>query len=151
MPIGPENTAMKPDIHPDDETVLNATRGFASRRLDIPPTPRDTLAVLRQAAEQQRAAARPGGLIWWRWAAATCSVLVLLLLAGRVWMPGEHVTKDLHVAAVDVDLGLDLVDWDLEVDALMIDLQTSLDAFTSVDAQLENLANALSQSGDTTL
>jgi len=142
---------MKPDIHPDDEALLKATRGFASRRLDIPPTPRDTLAVLRQAAEQQRAAANPAGWTWWRWAVAACVALVLLVLAGRGWMPDERPTNNLAAAVVDADPGLDLADWDLEVDALMNDLQAHLNTFTGADTQLEELANALNQSGDTTL
>lgn len=72
----------------NDERLLNATRGLASRHVEIPPVPRDTLAVLRQAAEQQReASAHPWLAPWWRWAAGV--TVILALVATGWWLhPG---------------------------------------------------------------
>lgn len=61
----------------NDHELINATRGIISRHSDIPPTPRDTMAVLRQAAEAQQATGSVSPA-WRRWAAALAMVVIIL-------------------------------------------------------------------------
>jgi len=104
-------------------------RQFASRHLDIPPTPRDTMALLQQAAEKQKD--RPGNFhpvrLFIRSAIAIAACIALILAIGR-FHPGKN-TLASATATDTPDLGLDLADWDMEFDAIYADLSESLESF----------------------
>lgn len=114
------------------------TRGITSRRMDIPPTPRDTLAVLRQAAEVERD--RP--VISWLPAGVTRAVMsvavALLVFAGIWWLSGPAPQSGTPLAeetAVFIaDPGLDLADWDLEFEAVWEEIDQTLTALETEDA-----------------
>ncbi|HMO49749.1 MAG TPA: hypothetical protein PKE26_02385 [Kiritimatiellia bacterium] len=113
---------------PSDEQLVNDTRRALSRRMDIPPTPRDTLAVLRQAAEQRRQTTAATG--WWRaialrplWVAAC--VLFIGLAGWWSWLePSRDATSVMTPEAIDP--GFDLADWTLEFAALHDEIEQSI-------------------------
>ena len=113
-------------------------RGISSRHLDIPPTPRDTMAVLRQAAEQQREL--EAGISWWArirpMAYAACALAVMVGLGVMQLRPTapDLVENNAYVT----DIGLDLVDWDLEIDSLMGEINQSIASLSVHDADWIN-------------
>lgn len=66
-----------------DEEHLKNIRGFASRHENIGPTPRDTMAVLRAAAEQTTHES-PASRAWRSWAFALASLAILISLG--LWL-----------------------------------------------------------------
>ena len=69
----------------NDDQLIEATRGFTSRHENVPPTPRDTIAVLRQSLDQHTSA--PARLLsGWRFAFAA-----LLIIGTTLWWikPGQ--------------------------------------------------------------
>lgn len=125
---------MKPDKHDHD-----LPRHLASQHLVIPPTPRDTMAVLREAASRPGKDARSRGMSlmpWWRWAGA----VVLMIIAGWWrWPDAEQTTARAPANPAEIiysadDLGLDVADWDLEFEALWEEVN---DALSMLDDGLE--------------
>lgn len=117
----------KPELN--DEQLIEVTRGLVSRHTAIPPTPRDTLAVLRQAAEQQREThTSTFNLFAFRWAPG----LALLALAATLswWWHAPKSSPQTANTTTELilpdDLGLDLADWELEFTALWDDVSDSL-------------------------
>jgi hypothetical protein len=62
--------------HINDDQLIEATRGITSRHENIPPTPRDTMAVLRQSWAQP-ASAPVYFLSGWRFAFALAALLII--------------------------------------------------------------------------
>lgn len=90
---------MKPSHPVSDETLLEATRGLASRHTAIPPTPRDTMAVLRQAAgEQRHAPARFFLAPRMRWAAGVATLAILLTLGWWLRPAGDQHPETASIA-----------------------------------------------------
>lgn len=123
----------QPEIQPQD--LENITRRFVSRHQAIPPTPRDTLAVLRQAAEARKDSPGQGwihlltrGLI----AVAVCAALALGIWSLELREKGAVAQADQSEA----DLGLDLADWDLEFDAIYKDLDLTIANMNVEEASL---------------
>jgi hypothetical protein len=120
------------------EELERRARGMTSRRTAIPPTPRDTLAVLRQAAEAQRE--EPA--VHWLPAALTRAVVgiatALLLFAGARWiLSPAHQPEATQVtggAGIIIDPGLDLADWELEFEAVWEEIDQTLTALETQEA-----------------
>lgn len=116
----------------EQEQLERRTRGLTSRRMDIPPTPRDTLAVLRQAAAAERE--RPAAS--WIFSGLARAVMglaaLLLLFAGFQWWAApsgpEGTPLAQETAETVIDPGLDLVDWDLEFEAAWDEVDETLAA-----------------------
>jgi hypothetical protein len=60
----------------NDDQLIEATRGITSRHGNIPPTPRDTIAVLRQSMAEQSLGA-DHNLFSWRFAFALAALLII--------------------------------------------------------------------------
>jgi len=124
---------------PDDTTLLNATRQVVARRTAIPPTPRDTLAVLRAAAEvRQEERSASFWPAWLRPQAAMTLAAAALAAAVLFWPGGPAPEVPIATAALPSELGLDLADWDVEFDALFSRLDQTLAALVTDDAELND-------------
>ncbi len=134
---------MKPEpLTPRDEDLLRATRHAASRHLDVPPTPRDTLAVLRQAAEAN-ATAQPGWAHWLRWSVAALALAALALGIDLLRTPAPTSMSVVESAPAPIDPGIDLAEWNVELDTLFDDVTTTLDQLASDASDLNTLAEGL--------
>ena len=129
-----------------DQKLVQQTKNILSRRMDIPSTPRDIHAVLMQAAEQQKQSASSSifSSLFLRYAAGL-AVIALLSFAG-LWsmksVPVESVTAT-SVSEAPLDTGLDLAEWDLEVETLFNDVDSSLTTLAEDDTSLNSLAEGL--------
>lgn len=121
---------MKTDsISDQDNQLVAKTKNFVSRHQDIPPTPRDTMAVLMQAAEQQKQekSASIFAPYFMRWATGIAAVLLLTVAGWWTLMPSsQQNVASINVEAISVDAGIDVAEWDLEIDTLMSEFDTSL-------------------------
>lgn len=134
---------MKPEpLTPRDEDLLRATRHAASRHLDVPPTPRDTLAVLRQAAEAT-AVPTPGWPLWLRGAIAVLAVITLALGFDLLRSPAPTPVAVVESAPAAIDPGIDLAEWNVELETLFDDVTTSLDQLATDASDLNALAESL--------
>jgi hypothetical protein len=119
---------MNKDQTPDES--FDVPRHFASRHQAIPPTPRDTLAVLRQAAERQaETSAPPFRSLFARWAFGAIG-FALLMLSG--WMIVNLPDKAPIVADAgieilhDPDPGLDITEWDASIASLIQEVNETI-------------------------
>ncbi|HMO05241.1 MAG TPA: hypothetical protein PKC67_12310 [Kiritimatiellia bacterium] len=136
---------MKPEpLTPRDEDLLHTTRHAASRHLDVPPTPRDTLAVLRQAAEATANDAPMAS--WFPWLRGAIAALAVITLAlGFDLLRSPPATTPVAIvqsAPAAIDPGIDLAEWNVELESLFDDVATSLDQLTD-NSDLNALAQAL--------
>lgn len=132
----------------EDENLLQATRGLASRHTEVPPTPRDTIAVLRQAAEQQREQSATG--LFAPFLRRFSVMAALLIIAAAGWWalrPDLSPTAPATTADAELppasDLGLDLADWDLEFEAILSELDDSLTVLAGDYGELDLWARNL--------
>lgn len=126
-----------------DLDLLAKTRHAVSRHLDIPSTPRDTLAVLRQAAELQTtpALAFP---FWAKWSFAALVAGAVLLGAQHMRTPSPRVATHTEPAQTPaIDPGIDLAVWNVELETLMTEIDASLDDLLHEDSDLNTMANGL--------
>jgi len=120
----------KNDIN--DDMLLAKTRHVISRHQVISPTPRDTMAVLMQEAEKMtnRQTSSAWNIFSLRWPSAMAALLILGLTSWLILIPADQSQNANTNHAVDTsvtaDLGLDTAAWDMEIDALMSDLDSSL-------------------------
>jgi hypothetical protein len=134
---------MKPDpLTPRDEDLLRATRHAASRHLDVPPTPRDTLAVLRQAAEAGTAP-QTGWSLWLRCSVAAIALAIIALGIDLVRSPMPNPSAVVESTPATIDPGIDLVEWNVELDTLFDDVTSTLDQLASDESDLNALAEDL--------
>lgn len=129
-----------------DLALLERTRRTASRHLDVPPTPRDTLAVLRQAAEQQNE--KPArSFAWWARPAFAALLLGAVLAGILVRQTARQDTASAVAEAASesepLDPGIDLAAWNVEIDALMSEVDASLDQLADGDSELNAIAQGL--------
>jgi hypothetical protein len=141
---------MKP--HPSAETdpLANRARRLASRHQTIPPTPRDTLAVLMQEAERVRDQRRTA-TTWWLTGKIAIPLAAAALLIAAVTIfrppadPAHPLTDQTTPATATPDLGLDTTVWDMEVASLLDALDDTLLSVaaedTPPDALMETLLN----------
>jgi hypothetical protein len=137
---------MKPHPSAEIDPLANRARRLASRHQAIPPTPRDTLAVLMQEAERVRDQHRAATPWWLAWKIAIpLATAALLIAAFTVFRPPADPAPRLADHATP-DLGLDTTAWDMEVTSLLEALD---DTFLSVaiedtptDTLLETLLNS---------
>jgi len=121
---------MKTDsINEQDQLLLNKTGNIVSRHQQIPPTPRDTMAVLMQAAEQQREVRSQGifSPIFARWAVGLATIILLAFTGLHFLAPSSQ--QQLTAASeveISIDAGIDVAAWDLEIDTLMSEFDNSL-------------------------
>ena len=126
---------MKTNQTPGIDDAERFNRPVVSRHLDIPPTPRDTLAVLRQAAELQQAkAAAPTWLAGFLRGAAALAAIALIAGATLYLRQTDapvavSVAVDQDSDLEDADLGVDVAAWDVEFAALLDDVDASLESF----------------------
>ena len=125
-----------------DLDLLAKTRHAASRYLDIAPTPRDTLAVLRQAAEAETtpASAFP---FWAKWAFALL-VAGIVLIGFQSQRPSDApataaVTED----SLSLDPGIDVAAWNVEIESLMMEIDTSLENLADENSDLNTMADSV--------
>ena len=126
-----------------DLDLLAKTRHAASRHLDITSTPRDTMAVLRQAAEQPSTPALffP---VWAKWAFAALVAGVVLLGVQQMRTPSMQTATLTEAAQTPIiDPGIDLAVWNVEIETLMTEIDASLDDLLNEDSDLNTMANGL--------
>ncbi len=126
--------------------LIDRSRHLASRHLDIPPTPRDTLAVLRQAAEKQQEEPT-GSFAWWA-RLAFAGMFIAAVLTGVQYV--RHVPDGATVVAIAVeddpdsyDPGIDLASWNVEIESLMTEIDNALDQLDNDESELNSLARSL--------
>jgi len=140
---------MKTELLSDQDTeLLTKTRHAASRHLDISSTPRDTLAVLRQAAEQQTTPALSFPF-WAKWAFAALVAGAVLLGAQQMRTPSTpSVTITEAALPPALDPGIDVAVWNVEIESLMSEVDASLDNLLNEDSELNTMANRLLNQGE---
>jgi len=119
-------------LNNDLERLERSTRGISSRRMEIPPTPRDTLAVLRQAAETQcerrAASGLSAGLI--RALLGVTAAIAFIAGAWSILSPTHDPAAIPAVLSMEIftDPGMDLADWELEFEAIREEVDLTLTA-----------------------
>lgn len=119
--------------HPlNDDHLLDKTRHVVSRHQPISATPRDTMAVLMQEAE--KVSNRDTSSVWnifsLRWIYAMAALLILGVISWSTLNPANETPVAEMATKADTviiaDFGLDTAAWDMEIDALISELDTSL-------------------------
>ncbi|HMP89321.1 MAG TPA: hypothetical protein PJ991_03920 [Kiritimatiellia bacterium] len=118
----------------------------ASRNMDIPPTPRDTLAVLRQAAEKSREASNTNWFVFGRWIAT--AAIILAIASGILFLqsPRQNMADSENIISGAMDIGIDLAEWDMEIESLMVEINDSIasmsdSAFEGIDSNNDWILN----------
>jgi hypothetical protein len=116
-------------LNEQDQLLLKKTGNIVSRRQHIPSTPRDTMAVLMQAAEQRHEVRAQGifSPLFARWAVSLATV-ALLAFTGMYFfsLSSQQQLKTVSEVEISVDAGIDVAEWDLEIDTLMNEFDHSL-------------------------
>jgi hypothetical protein len=125
-----------------DLDLLAKTRHAASRHLDIAPTPRDTLAVLRQAAEAETAPTHAFPL-WAKWAFALLVAGIVLIGFQSQRTTDAPTTATVTEDSLSLDPGIDVAAWNVEIESLMAEMDASLDHLLDEDSDLNTMAKGL--------
>lgn len=130
--LAEEDRMNKHEIKTEEELV-DATHNIVSRHQDIPPTPRDTMAVIMQAAERERE--KPA----WkfpivRWVSAAAAILLIVGIGYFQYAGGNDGALVVTTESSQLDdLGFDVVAWDMEIESLLDDLDESFAALSYDD------------------
>lgn len=131
-----------------DDELIAATRHAVSRHQDITSTPRDTMAVLMQEAAN---AAETNSPIWslfsLRWTAAVAAVLVIAVCSWFMLRVSPENAGHTFVAEQSADLptdiGIDIAAWDMEIDALFDELDTSVISLVTDQSDAKTITDGL--------
>ncbi len=107
---------------------MEKTKNILSRRQQIPPTPRDTMAVLMQAADQQLQSTSIFAPHLFRWVTGAAAILLIAVSAWYSFRPSLQKPEKVATfnSEVVVDAGIDLADWDMEFESLLSEFDDSL-------------------------
>jgi len=111
-----------------NESIESAAqcRMVTSRHMDIPPTPRDTMAVLKMEAEKLNEK-RPAFSLFYRNVFAMAAVFLMLATGWLLLNSHDRAPQNSAAASTTVpDAGLDVADWDLEIESLLTEVNSSI-------------------------